>query len=448
MGGEYSEFECFPSDWTLCRVGEFANVKGGKRLPAGTSLIPYRTSHPYLRIVDFRDGRIDKSALLYVPDEVFPRIARYTITSKDIYISIVGSIGLVGVIDDELDGASLTENAAKICNIAPHVDREYLTAFLRSDWGQRQIRALTVGSTQPKLALFRIADILVPVPPLPEQRAISHILGTLDDKIEVNRKMSQTLEEMARAIFKSWFVDFDPVRAKAAVRREHPNWTNAQVSRAAIERSRGRMPLQPEIAELFPDRLLDSELGEIPEGWEVMKLGDLIELAYGRALKSEDRHDGSIPVYGSNGQVGWHDERIFPGPGIVVGRKGNPGIVTWAPTDFFVSDTAFYVVPKGPCHSLRFLFHALRTHDLASLSADSAVPGLNRNLAYMSPQLLPPSPILKNFDSITRVLDERIYACSGESRTLASIRDALLPKLISGEIRVKDAERFLKERGI
>jgi type I restriction enzyme S subunit len=175
--------------------------------------------------------------------------------------------------------------------------------------------------------------------------------------------MSETLEAMARALFKSWFVDFDPVRAKAE----------------------GRDPGLPKhLADLFPARLVDSELGEIPEGWEVKPIGELLELAYGKALKAENRRDGEVPVYGSSGQVGWHDERLAEGPGIVVGRKGNPGSVTWAPTDFFVIDTAFYVVPKGACHSLGFIFHALRGHDLASLGAASAVPGLNRNLAYMS----------------------------------------------------------------
>ena len=144
-----------------------------------------------------------------------------------------------------------------------------------------------------------------------EQRAIAHILGTLDDKIELNRRMNETLEELARSLLKSWFVDFDPVRAKAE------------------ERDTG---LPREIADLFPDSFEDSELGEVPRGWGVRKLGELLELEYGKALKAEDRCAGNIPVYGSNGQVGWHNEKLVNGPGIVLGRKGNPGVVTWAPT--------------------------------------------------------------------------------------------------------------------
>jgi type I restriction enzyme S subunit len=229
---------------------------------------------------------------------------------------------------------------------------------------------------------------------------------------------------MARALFKSWFVDFDLVRAKAE----------------------GREPGLPKaIADLFPDRFEESELGEIPAGWEVKKLGELLELAYGKALKAEDRRDGNIPVYGSNGQGGWHDERLVPGPGIVVGRKGNPGIATRVPTDFFPIDTTFYVLPKSNCRSLEFLFHALRTHDLALLGADSAVPGLNRNLAYMSSQVLPTAPLLVEFECVASALSRRLSRANDESRTLAALRDALLPKLISGELRVQDAERFVAE---
>src|SRR5690606_30048013 len=139
MAGEYVRFEALPVGWTIQRVGDFAEVKGGKRLPAGTSLTEKRTAHPYLRIVDFSDGRIDRSNLMFVPDDVFPKISRYTISSKDVWISIVGTVGLVGLIDEDLDGANLTENAAKICHIASHVDKTYLALFLRSKYGREEI---------------------------------------------------------------------------------------------------------------------------------------------------------------------------------------------------------------------------------------------------------------------------------------------------------------------
>jgi type I restriction enzyme S subunit len=281
------------------------------------------------------------------------------------------------------------------------------------------INSMDSGSAIPSTTRDSFYSLPVLVPSLPEQRAISHILGTLDDKIELNRRMNETLEAMARAIFKSWFVDFDPVRAKAE----------------------GRDTGLPEkIADLFPDSFEETELGEVPRGWEVKTIGDLVELAYGKALKEEIRRRGKIPVFGSNGQVGWHDEKLAIGPGIIVGRKGNPGIITWAPTDFFAIDTTFYVVPKKECQNLYFLYYMLKTHELGSLGADSAVPGLNRNLAYMSKQTMSSIALLDLFDSMVQPLFQRIYEADTESRTLAELRDTLLPKLISGELRVKDGK--------
>ncbi len=209
-----------------------------------------------------------------------------------------------------------------------------------------------------------------------------------------------------------------------------------------LPEGKGSFGIPKPLADLFPARLVASELGEIPEGWGVKKLGDLLELAYGKALKADNRQHGTVPVYGSNGQVGWHHEKLVAGPGIVVGRKGNPGTVTWSPTSFFPIDTTFYVVHKEDCRSLHFLFHVLQTNDLASLGADSAVPGLNRNLAYINKQVVPPARLLEKFDQHVSVLIERIHQGNEESRTLAALRDTLLPKLISGELRVVTSQRF------
>jgi type I restriction enzyme S subunit len=298
-------------------------------------------------------------------------------------------------------------------------DPRFISYFLRSvDFLAYSDKAAVPGLNRNHLHLARVRfPVLVS-----EQRAIAHILGTLDDKIELNRRMNETLEAIARALFKSWFVDFDPVRAKAE----------------------GRDPGLPlHFSTLFPDRFEDSELGEIPAGWEVETLGGIFELAYGKALKEENRRPGRVAVFGSNGQVGWHDEKLVDGPGIVVGRKGNPGIVTWAPIDFFPIDTTFYVVPKGKCRSLYFLFHALRAQDLASLGADSAVPGLNRNLAYMNQQVVPLPSVLEAFDSVVEPLYQQMQVNDEQSHTLAALRDTLLPKLISGQLRVSHAERSI-----
>ena len=337
----------------------------------------------------------------------------------------------------------------------------------------------------PGLNRNHLHEGLVRIPAsIDEQRAIAHILGTLDDKIELNRRMNETLESMARALFKSWFVDFDPVHAKATLKRHAANQTprrgnSTRATKAApsdhsplrgeserqgrqpegepvggnrtplplpkgsdwtVERARAYLDrMEPEIAALFPDSFAASELGAIPAGWEVKPLGSLIELAYGKALKADQRQAGSVPVYGSNGRVGWHDRPFIQGPSIIVGRKGNPGTVTWAAGPCFPIDTTFHVVPKDTPQSLPFLFYALKGQGLASVAADSAVPGLNRNLAYHNKQVTPPPPVVARFGEQVQSLFARRHSLEEEIRTLASLRDTLLPKLVSGEIRIPDA---------
>ena len=302
---------------------------------------------------------------------------------------------------------------------------------------------------------------------LRDQLAIAHILGTLDDKIELNRRMNKTLEEMARALFKSWFVDFDPVRAKAAVRREHPDWTNAQVSRAACPN------LKPEIAELFPDRLVDSELGEIPEGWEVTYLRDILrEIVSGGRPKGGAAEEG-VPSVGAENVIGlgkydFSKEKYVPRDffkelqrkgaavrsgdvllykdGAQIGRK------TYFDCGFphpecAVNEHVFILRAKHPSYQ-RYLFFWLdqdsMTQEIISLNSNSAQPGINQQAVLRLPFLIPPDPVVYAFDDISKVLTDRLLASCLENRTLAALRDALLPKLISGEIRVKDAESFLR----
>ena len=354
-----------------------------------------------------------------------------------------GASGVIDYIDDFMfageylliaeDGENLRTRTTPIAILAngkfwvnnhAHIVRgnsNTTTLYLKYALSELDISGYLTGSTMPKLTQGNMNSIPLLIPPLPEQRAIAHILGTLDDKIELNRRMNETLEGMARALFKSWFVDFEPVRAKMDGR-----W-----------RRGGSLPgLPAEHYDLFPDRLVPSELGEIPKGWEVKRLGEVVELAYGKALRATDRKGGPIPVYGSNGQVGWHDEKLADGPGIVVGRKGNPGVVTWTHSDFFPIDTTFYVVPRVSTGGLPFLFFALVSQDLPSVSADSAVPGLNRNLAYMNEQLVPDQLAVNEFNHYVGTVFRRHQQLEEESRTLATQRDALLPKLVSGVVTV------------
>ena len=262
-------------------------------------------------------------------------------------------------------------------------------------------------------------NLEVAYPSLTEQRAIAHILGTLDDKIELNRRMNETLEAMARALFKDWFVDFGPTRAKAESRDPY---------------------LAPEIWDQFSDKLDDD--GK-PEGWEDGKVEDYLELAYGKSLPARSRRPGGVAVYGSGGITGFHDEALIKGPAIIVGRKGTVGSLYWEDRPIFPIDTVFYVVPKRA--ALSFCYQLLLSQPLVHMNTDAAVPGLNRNNVYRLEFHWPGSRLTNTFESFASPLWKKRTANLREIDTLSHSRDRLLPKLISGEVRVGDADKIVKE---
>jgi type I restriction enzyme S subunit len=187
-----------PDDWRWVRLGEVCVIKGGKRLPFGTALVGHCTPFPYIRVVDFTDGTVDTRNLRYLDEVTQSLISHYTIGKDDVYISIAGSIGIVGTIPDFLDGANLTENAAKlvICDKSD-LSRDYLARFLMSSMGQASISERTNTVGQPKLALTRIATIPIPLPPLFEQQQIA---GALKEQIAVVEKACSTAEAQLESI--------------------------------------------------------------------------------------------------------------------------------------------------------------------------------------------------------------------------------------------------------
>jgi type I restriction enzyme S subunit len=167
-----------------CSVGELCEVKGGKRLPAGHDYVGDKSDHPYLRVVDFLNGSIDQTNLKYISHETHKKIQRYTITSDDVFISIAGSIGITGTIPSTLDGANLTENAAKlVIRNSSAILNEYLAYWLNTPEAQTQIANKTMSTSQPKLALFRIEELLCPLPPIADQMKFVSIKRKVFDGI-------------------------------------------------------------------------------------------------------------------------------------------------------------------------------------------------------------------------------------------------------------------------
>lgn len=188
-----------PESWKLIQVGDVAKIKGGKRLPKGKKFSKTKTLHPYIRVTDFKNGNIDLSNIEYLTDEVYSKISNYIISSKDVYISIAGTIGLVGLIPPQLDGANLTENAAKLCNLKD-ITKDYLAILLQSEYPQRQIISYLAQTSQPKLALFRIAKLKLSLPTIKEQEKITTIILNVDSIISEILSKKSYLENIKKGL--------------------------------------------------------------------------------------------------------------------------------------------------------------------------------------------------------------------------------------------------------
>lgn len=258
------------------------------------------------------------------------------------------------------------------------------------------------GTTHQTIYFPEVKAFHAMLPPIAEQRRIAAVLGALDDKIELNRQMNHTLEEMAQAIFKSWFVDFDG-----------------------------------------HDDLVDSELGPIPRGWKVDSLGTVIELKRGYDLPKRKRQPGAVKIVSSAGITGVHSEPKLTGPAVITGRYGTIGRVYYLEEPCWPLNTTLYVRDfRG--NEPYFAYHLLGMIDFNSFSDKAAVPGVNRNHLHLEPVIVPPVEAQRSFARITRPLVEGSWLAERESLTLSDLRDTLLSKLISGEIRVPEAEEVVE----
>ena len=417
------------SGWLTKTVGDIAASQRNALVggPFGSDLVGadyVMSGVPVIRGQNMSRGRWVDGEFAFVSCEKAERLSANTARPSDIVFTQRGTLGQVAIVPSEpYEEYVVSQSQMKLTVDSAMAEPLFVYYIFASDAMQRHIRTNAIQTGVPHINLGILRNVSLSLPPLPEQQAIAEVLGALDDKIELNRRMNATLEELARTIFRSWFVDFDPVHARAE----------------------GRAPfgMDANTAALFPDTFVPSELGDIPTGWRIMTLGSEIELAYGKPLKDADRHGGSVPVFGSNGKVGSHDQALVAGPGIVVGRKGTAGVVTWSHGDFFPIDTTFYVVPRGEVRSLYFWLFELEHQGLPRLTSDSAVPGLNRNQAYRNAVALPPVELVVKYDNTVVSLLDMVDGNEKQSQTLAELRDTLLPKLLSGEITVKAGEREL-----
>ena len=370
------------------KLGEIAKIKGGKRLPKSFEVQDDITNHPYIRVTDMDERGLILTNIKYISDEVFFRIKNYTISSDDIYISIAGTIGRVGIVPKNYSGANLTENAAKITNIDKNYNYKFIMYFLQSNYGQGLIKNRIGGTSQPKLPLYRVEKITIPNLIKDKQDYIVEVIEKYNHLIDTNRRRIRLLEESARLLFREWFVYF-----------------------------------------CFPGHEKMKIVDGVPEGWGKENIGKIGYLNYGKSLVEETREEGDVKVYGSSGVVGVHSKSLVEGPGIIVGRKGNVGAIYWVNDSYWPIDTVYYIKRE---QSNLFLYLSLKT--IGFINTDASVPGLNRDYAHSKTILVPAKDLLGKFLKQVNDIYNMVKILTTQNQKLAQARDLLLPRLMSGAI--------------
>jgi type I restriction enzyme S subunit len=406
----------------------------------------------FIRAADMDSGRVLFQSASKINQRARQRITKGIGAPGDILLSHKGTVGKVAIVpDDAPPFVCSPQTTFWRTRDQQRLDRKYLYAFLRSPIFQAQLLT-RAGETDmaPYVSLTSQRGLSVTLPPIDIQRGIAHILGTLDDKIELNHRMNETLEALARAIFKSWFVDFDPVHAKIEGR-----WRKGQA-----------LPgLPAHLYGLFPDRLTKSKLGEIPKGWEVTSLPELIEVNPFRALRKDEIAPyldmASMPTkghaaervverpFGSGMRFINGDTlvaRITPclenGKTAFVDFLSN-GQVGWGSTEYIVlRPKASLPSEYAYCLAKSEGFREFAIQSMTGSSGRQRVPAES-----LSNLFLPAAsgPVFVSFGRIVRPLFTRAALGIRECRTLAIMRDSLLPKLISGKMRVKGANQLSSE---
>ncbi len=383
-----------------------------------------------LRSQNIRNGRLDLSEPSYTDETYFAeRTRRATPTEGDLVITREAPMGQVCMIPSGLR-CCLGQRMVLLRPDRSRAEPRYLLYALQSEAVQHEIGVNEgTGSTVSNLRIPLLEALPIPIRPLAEQRAIAHILGTLDDKIELNRRVSEMLEAMARALFKSWFVDFDPVRAKAEGRDTG---------------------LPPHIADLFPDSFEDSELGKIPKGWPVRSVYAIADVAYGAPYASREFNTEQVgsPLIRirdlPNESPGvWTSEvhpkgyKVRPGD-IVVGMDGEFRAYLWGGVEAWLNQRVCVFIPTGNCSAafVRNSIVALLAQVEATETATTVIH-LGKNDIDNFSVVVPAASALAAFNGLCEPLYDRILSGKCEVRVLAALRDALLPRLLSGAFDTK-----------
>ena len=411
--------------YPMACIAELAEVKGGKRMPANAFLVTTPTSHPYIRGRDIRNGKIAFDQPMYVRDEDFEPIRRYTVNRGDVCITIVGNIGDIGITPPHLHGASLTENAVKLVNLRGDIDARFLAFALLAPEAQSQMKQSAAGAAQPKLGIYKVNEIRVAVPPLPIQQRIAGILSAYDELIENSQRRIKILESMARALYREWFVHF-----RFPGHENHPR--------------------------------LASPLGEIPQGWEVKTIADVCEsVSYGYTASASREEVGpkflritdivpatidwagvpfcEIPEDKAPKYLLKHGDIVVARTGATTGYAKR--LNKLHPDTVFASYLVRARAKAGV--SNRMLGIVMESDEykqyIQTNIGGAAQPQANAVVLTSMRLAVPTSSVGEKFDRLVAPLIDEAELLAVKIQNLRRTRDLLLPRLLSGQVDVEAA---------
>lgn len=367
------------SEWVATTLGDLERESQGtiQTGPFGSQLHMSDYSErgtPVVMPTNIRDLRIDPTGIARVSDEHVARLARHKLQIGDIVYSRRGDVEKCALVSENEEGWLCGTGCLLVRVHGSHVDARFLSYALSLPETRAWISQHAVGATMPNLNTQLLREVPVKVPGIEEQYAIAATLGALDDKIKSNRRKVGLIWELA-----------------------------------------------------------SSEWRALLSGGREAALGSILQLAYGKALPARSRVPGAVPVYGSSGITGWHDEALISGPAVIIGRKGTVGSVHWESAGSFPIDTTFIVEPaKG--WPLIACYFALLGAGLSEMNSDSAVPGLNRDRALSAEVQLPELPDAQRWAQDIMPLIELASSISSEIDSLAQLRDSLLPELFTDRV--------------
>ncbi len=429
------------------RLGDVCTKIGSGATPRGGSDV-YLETGPYtlIRSQNIYNDSFHHNGLVYIDEKQAIALENVVVLEGDVLLNITGdSVARVCQVDPEILPARVNQHVAIIRPDPEKLDPQFLRYFLVSPELQTKLLSWAgSGGTRNALTKGMIESLEVLAPTeVSEQQAIAHILGTMDDKIKLNRRINETLEALARTLFKSWFIDFDPVRAKAE------------------DRDSG---LPKGIADLFPNSLVDSELGEIPKGWTVAQLPEIIDVNPSRSLSKGEIAPyldmANMPIRGHAPDVVidrpfGSGMRFINGDTLVAritpclenGKTAyvdflKEGQVAWGSTEYIVMRPKPSIPEEfAYCLARSEGFREFAIQSMTGSSGRQRVPAETMSHFLLT---LPSDQVAKSFGFFVRSLFSRARAAKDEAITLATLRDILLPKLISGEIRVNSIEKDSK----